>query len=251
MGPLTSRRKKNCIFSGIVGVVLAGAVLLSPTPGYATLLDFNADADHPVGVSISYPVLGGALLGVNIGIDSVLGVGTPANPGIKRDCVSCVLAFTTGNLTSTTATTWNFGGGPATSITITGGIDLNNDGDIIDLVDVPFGSKILSGKFGSATVTKFGSFFKIAGSVFGDQKVQLLKDFYGLGAIADWDGNFNLSFLAAGSPPATFTSTTVGSGDVFNQPVPEPTSLLLLGSGLVGLGFWGRRRFPDREGEAR
>lgn len=39
------------------------------------------------------------------------------------------------------------------------------------------------------------------------------------------------------------TGPGVTSFDVHVAPVPEPSALLLLGSGLLGLGFWGRKKF--------
>jgi len=50
------------------------------------------------------------------------------------------------------------------------------------------------------------------------------------------DGNFGFGF----SPECSFYSSDV-TFDV--QPIPEPGTLLLLGSGLASLGIWGRRRF--------
>jgi hypothetical protein len=53
-----------------------------------------------------------------------------------------------------------------------------------------------------------------------------------------WDegGAWEQSFVAIGS---SFPFLAGGS----TSPAPEPTSLLLLGSGLAALGFFGRRRF--------
>jgi len=62
-------------------------------------------------------------------------------------------------------------------------------------------------------------------------------DFTGVIATSQFPG-------CSGNPPVCtdFSSTQQGSGDAFFKPVPEPTSLLLLGAGFLLLAGYGRRR---------
>ncbi|WP_447977358.1 PEP-CTERM sorting domain-containing protein [Candidatus Nitrospira bockiana] len=215
----------------LVAAALALAVLfLGGQPASAApVIDFGIIA--PTVGTIDYSVAGGPLSGLGIDVDNVVGLNTPLNNGVTLPCVGCVLNFVSGPFTGSTATQWLFGAGAPVSVTITGTAG-------------PAAGPLLVGSMQNASVTQVGGTFKIAGALFFDQKHPLLLEFYGLAAGTPFVGGINISFSAVGVPPDTFTSTQIFSGDVVNTAVPEPSALLLLGSGLMGLSFWGRvRRF--------
>jgi hypothetical protein len=222
--------------------LMAMALLLSASPGQVNaspIFDFNMDANHPATASLSYAGGAAPLIGKDISVDFVQLVGDPLS---QRNISGGILAFTTGNLTGSDATRWFFGGGG--TITLKGGVDLNNDGDYTDPEDIPVGSTLFSGQFNTATVTTFDG-QKLLGALFTDTKIEKLTSYYGLpGGPTNFYGGFiNLSFDAVGSPPAAFTDTDLLSGDITNK-IPEPTALILFGSGLLGAALYRRLRKP-------
>ncbi len=216
---------KKFLYAGLVAFLVVVGLALSPASVRAVaILDFNMDAIHPLTASVSYA--GGAtpLVGKDISVDSVTGIGTPLNSGVTLPFEG-ILNFTTGNFTGSDASHWNFGGGG--SIEVKAGL-----------------TTVLAGFFESAQVLQVGGDFKIVGASFFDRKLEELLLFYGLPIDVIYTGNMNLSFLASGLPPGAFTSTAVLSGDLINGKIPEPISLILLGSGLAGAGLYRRLRKP-------
>ncbi|GKT07879.1 PEP-CTERM sorting domain-containing protein [Desulforhabdus sp. TSK] len=228
------------IFTVASILILVGTLFIVPAHA-APILDLGVIA--PTTGSISY--LGGAnpLEGTNIQVDNVVGLGTLINDGVAFNIVGGRLDFKTGN---PTGQPWDFGGGASSTISVIGGVDINGDGDLNDVGDIA-NTTLLSGVFGHASVsisnTVAGTQFNIAGAGFSDTKNDDLLDLFGLPKGVPYEGAFNISFTSSVvSPGSPFTSTTVLSGDIVNTPVPEPTSMLLLGSGLAGVFFYGRKK---------
>ena len=186
----------------------------------AAIIDFTSGV--AAGGTVSYAGGPGALVGSQIPITSLFGVGTPLNSGVPLTITGGLLNFNTGDASNTGGYNWI---GTATNdfFTITGGIAS---------LGLGAGSILLNGSFlgGTASLQNLNTIALTLGS---DLKNTAILEFYGLtaGTPFQFSGSTHLA------PPPTsgpFSSTTF-STDIQNTAVPEPATLLLFGTGLLAV----------------
>ncbi|MDY7005877.1 MAG: PEP-CTERM sorting domain-containing protein [Cyanobacteriota bacterium] len=231
---------KNQIVASIAALPFALGAVFAGT-GAANAQVIQLDDMDANGGTISYDGTGGALIGKNIGIDLITGIGTKFNNEENPlTCIDCFLNFETGLNMGEEPYAFAAGG----FITVTGTVkDLNDDNDIL-IADGTF----LSGKFTEKT---FGSAVDLGlmgiatfSSIGVDTKDAAIGEYFGIDTTEYHFGQTSIAIGEVNVEANGGFTGTVTNADLDNIPVdvdvPEPT--VLFGLGVVAAGIVSRRR---------